>query len=302
MPVVSISLIENVLRDMQGQPAWPSVSSALATLARGAPVIILLHGFKYAPGDAAHCPHDHILSPTPSGANKRSVSWPRHLGYGRGDPKEGLCIAVGWPARGSFRTARRRAAETGERLAELISMISATHGPSHLLAHSLGAEVALTALGRAGPDSVGRIVLMAAAARQSSAQSALDSPAGKSAEVVNVTSRENRLFDLMYRVASLAPGRSGRTLGAGLGAARTGWVDLAIDAPLTRAHMAELGHRIPAPTRRVCHWWGYLRPGLFGLYRALLRGDGALTLADLRPPAPHMTLPRPLPLRRKWPC
>jgi hypothetical protein len=103
---------------------------------------------------------------------------------------------------------------------------------------------------------------------------------GRTAEIVNVRSRENTVFDLLFR-AAIHPHRPfARALGAGLGRAERRWLDLAIDCPQTRAHLAALGFRIPPPARAICHWSAYLRPGLFPLYRALLR-EG-LPLAALR--------------------
>ena len=42
-----------------------------------APLIVMIHGFRYSPA-AAHCdPHRHILSLDPDPADRRVLSWPR---------------------------------------------------------------------------------------------------------------------------------------------------------------------------------------------------------------------------------
>ena len=53
-------------------------------LAGDGPVILMLHGYKYAPGHARECPHRHILSLAPERDCFKVVSWPRGLGFGDG--------------------------------------------------------------------------------------------------------------------------------------------------------------------------------------------------------------------------
>ena len=258
---------------------------AVRTLPQGAPVIVLLHGYKYAPDHPTRCPHTHILSLQPRAA-ARAMSWPRHLGFGRGDAAEGLCIAFGWNASGTLWHAHAEAMRAAQALAEVIGMVrSRRPAPVSLVAHSLGARVALAAFSYLPEGAIGRALLLAGAETRAAAETALATPAGRTAEVINVRTRENTVFDLLFR-AAIHPHRPlDRPLGAGLGREDSRWLDLSIDSETTRARMATLGFRVPAPARTVCHWSAYLRPGLFPLYRALLR-DG-LTLATLRPePAP----------------
>jgi len=77
------------------------LAGAVSALPDGAPIIVLIHGFKYRPGHPGRCPHRHILSLTPH-QKMRIVSWPRPLGFGRGESGEGLCIAFGWTGTGSL--------------------------------------------------------------------------------------------------------------------------------------------------------------------------------------------------------
>ncbi|WP_298498062.1 alpha/beta fold hydrolase [uncultured Maritimibacter sp.] len=254
-----------------------ALARALAALPATAPVVILIHGYKYAPGLPGHCPHDSILSPDASRSGWKLLSWPRHLRLG----PEALVVAFGWRATGSIWTAYARAEAAGR---ELGSLLTALDRPAHLLGHSLGARVALSALRHAPEGRVGRLVLLAGAETRACAAAAMASPAGRWAEVLNVTSRENALFDAMLTAAL---GLRGRPLGAGL--SLPGWTDLAIDREATRDRLARFGHPIAAPSARICHWSTYLRPGLLPLYGAVLRGDlppGWLALPEAPADAP----------------
>jgi pimeloyl-ACP methyl ester carboxylesterase len=252
-----------------------ALASAIAELPARAPVVILLHGFKYAPGVPGRCPHRSILAERAPRAHWKVMSWPRHLGFGRGT--EGLVIALGWNAIGSIWQAYRRAGKAGRALAELIDTLDR---PVHMLGHSLGARVALSALCHARAGSVGRVVLIAGAELRAVARAAMVAPAGRTADVLNVTSAENAPFDLMLEAVM---GFRGRAIGAGLDDL-PGWVDLPVDREETRARLARIGYRIAPPCRRVCHWSLYLRPGLFPLYGSVIRG--ALPVARLAAPAP----------------
>ncbi|MBV0913987.1 lipase family protein [Anianabacter salinae] len=263
-----------------------TLAAALAALPPGAPVVVMIHGFKFSPFRHETSPHRHILSMAPRRACWKALSWPRHLGFGRGDGHEGLAIALGWDGSGDIWQAWHRAGIAGAALARLLRMIACHRaGPVDIMAHSLGARVALTALSASGAGAVGRVVLLSAAAFTHEAQAALDTPAGRSAEVVNVTSRENDVFDALFE-GFVGGFRLGRTIGSGLRNAPRNWVDLQIDKDRTREGLAALGFRIPAPKTRVCHWSSYLRPGLFPLYRALIRDRAALPLGLLRQIAP----------------
>ena len=84
-----------------------------------APLIVMIHGFRYSPA-AAHCdPHRHILSLDPDPADRRVLSWPRALGFGAGAPDEGLGLAFGWEARGMLGQAYARAGDAGRAVAVL---------------------------------------------------------------------------------------------------------------------------------------------------------------------------------------
>ncbi len=272
------------------------IRAALADLPQDAPVIVMIHGYRYSARHPRSCPHNHILSLTPSPATRNTPSWPRHLGFGAGasgphSPPEGLCIAFGWEARGTLWQAYAEAARAAAGLARLVDMIRAARPATrvNVLAHSLGARVLLSALPGIPAAGIGRAVLLAAAEFQAVAQACVATPAGHTAEIINVTTRENDLFDLAVEL--LLPGR-GSALGQGLGQTAPNWLEMRVDQPATLFGLASLGHRVAPPGPRICHWSGYLRAGLFPLYQVLLRDPERLALADLRVAVPD-TGPQP---------
>ena len=270
------------------------------------PVIIMIHGFKFAPGVAGHCPHDHILSADDSNTCWKALSWPRALGFGAGHAQEGLGIAFGWEARGTIWSAYAQAERVGLQLADLIRMIRriAPKKDIHLFGHSLGARVALSALPHVGAGDVRRLILLAGAEYGRRAEAALDTPAGRTAEVVNISSRENDVYDFMLERFIAPSERGDTTLAHGLRPAR-GRVTIQIDHAETLDCLRRAGFDIAAPNARVCHWSCYLRPGVFDLYSALMREPENPTLAQLRAALPEAPEPRwsrmlALPQPRGW--
>jgi len=159
-----------------------------------------------------------------------------------------------------------------------------------VLAHSLGARVTLAALPHLPAGALRRAVLMAPAEMRSRAEAGLDTPAGRAARFLNVTSRENDLFDALLE-GLVAPHRIGdRALGFAAGRDRRNWLDLQIDHAETLAALARFGHRIAPPARRVSHWSPYLRPGMFPLCRRFLGGE--IAPETLRTALPAAQSPR----------
>ena len=254
-----------------------ALADRLATLPATAPVVVMIHGYRFAPGLAGHCPHGHILSMNPPARDRKATSWPRHLGLtGEG----GLAIGLGWEVRGSVQGAYRRAAAAGLAMADLGRLIREMDPARQIdvIGHSLGARVALQALPHARPGDFRRMVLLAAAETRRPARAAVNSPAGRCTEVVNVTTRENDLFD--FALEWLVSLGTDTALGQGPGRPLPNWLDLQIDQPATLAVLDRLGHALPPPPARICHWSPYMRPGIFALYRALI--DGSLPLSTLR--------------------
>ncbi len=248
------------------------------------PIIVMIHGFSYQPGHPAHCPHHRILGLT----GKSRFSWPQGLGFGVGLKDEGLGVAFGWNARGSIWSAQRRARAAGRALADVVTELRAraSNRPVHLVAHSMGLEVVSEALQHLGAGSVDRIISMTGAIYRSRLVAALDSPAGRTAFLVNVTSRENALFDCLFERVMAPPFRGDRAVGRGLTANNA--VTLRLDCPETLHHLNRLGARIAPPSGKVCHGSAYQRRGILEFYRNLLRNSHELTPCCLRSGLPPL--------------
>jgi hypothetical protein len=266
----------------------------LDRLPEGAPVVVMIHGWRYAPGFARDCPHGSILSLDPPADDRRAVSWPRHLGL---DGNGGLGIALGWNARCDPWRAHLRAHATGAALAQIAGLVHRQTGRGvQVIAHSMGARVAISALPRIASGQITRMILLAAAETRGQALTALDSPAGRAVEVINVTTRENDLFDACFEWGVHLGLRT--SIGQGLGRARPGWHDLWIDQPRTLRALAALGHPLADAPRRICHWSPYLRPGTIALYRALI--EGRLSARALPPHRPGRRWSRLILGARGW--
>jgi pimeloyl-ACP methyl ester carboxylesterase len=239
-------------------------------------ITVMIHGYKFAPGEA----HRHILSFCPTEDDRRAVSWPKHLRVG----PDHMGIALGWTSTGTLWHAWNEAERAGTTLARVLDLLASMGRKADIVAHSLGARVALAGMRQAPAGSVGRAILIAPAEFRTAAEAAMTSPAGRTADVLNVTSRENDIFDtlLEWLIAPHVPGA--RSLGVGLRVPVPNWTELRIDDDQTLATLAGLGYRVAPPVRRVCHWSGYLRPGLFPLYRAIL--SDRLSMEALRTALP----------------
>ncbi|WP_227267375.1 alpha/beta hydrolase family protein [Roseobacter weihaiensis] len=258
------------------------------------PAIVMVHGYKYTPHLPGRCPHQRILG----GALH---NWPHQLGFEPTHRADGLGIAFGWSARGPLHKVYRRAADLGESLAAVISQLRAhrPERPVHIVAHSLGCEIALSALGHLPSGSVDRMVLMTGASFARHAERMLGSPAGRTAEVLNVTSRENDLFDAIFERLVPPPTRGDRAIGQGIAAPNVATIEL--DCTETLLGLRRLGAQVADPTRRICHWSAYRRPGVMALYNRFLRRPADLLLRDLQDNLPGTRSPRWSRLLSRWP-
>jgi len=298
MPILRITITGNAARlHRERRPLMPVLNRALR--ADQGPVTIMVHGFKYHPGHPVHCPHGPIPARPTKRAYRSVVNWPARLGM-HGQPGGGLGLSLGWSARGSIWAARASAQAAGHTLAALISDIRGVDPDRkiNLIAHSLGARVALTAIRAGAPGAVNRAILLAAAEYAEAARSALDSKGGAGTTILNVTSRENDLFDFLLE-RLIAPPRPGdRMLGHG-GFCHPRLVTLQLDDSRSLLALRQAGFHIAPPERLICHWSPYLREGVFLLYRAVL--DGSMPLETLRALLPTDCAPRWSRLRPRLP-
>lgn len=256
-----------------------------------APIIVMIHGYRYSPSCPDKDPHRYILSTEPVPNAPHVPSWPLALGFGKNQPDEGLAVTFGWEARGSLGQAYRRAGDAGEVLGGVLSQLSQRAGrPIALIGHSLGARVALQAMRHAESGNIGRAVLLTGAEFHDTAASAMVSPAGQSAEVINITSRENDLFDFAIETW-LGLGRR-QALGFGLRDPLRNWIDVQIDHDGTLKELNKLGFPVERTAFRLSHRTPYLRRGLFDFYRTALCHPWALPMTMLRARLPGRIEPR----------
>lgn len=281
----------------EGLRVHQSPASALAvtrTAAPGSgPVMILVHGYKYDPDSARFSPHRTIFG---RAGQQDHVSghtqWLRHLGFGTGHGDEGLAIAFGWRARGNLWHAQRSARTAGRALAEVIRTIRsiAPHRPIHAITHSMGSEVIFEALHHLPAHSLHRIIAITGASYVTTVEAAMETQAGQTAQLFNVTSRENDLFDVMFERLIAPDAPYDRAMGAGVSLPHA--VNIQLDCPDTLAALTRLGVHIAPPHRRICHWSGYTRPGALRFYARALRQPDTFTLDDLRDALPGVPAPR----------
>ncbi|WP_294220787.1 alpha/beta fold hydrolase [uncultured Shimia sp.] len=259
-------------------PLLPVLNRALDT---SGPVTIMLHGYKFRPYDPGRCPHAHIFAPLDASSSK-VVSWPKRLGYLSPKPDSGVGVAFGWNARGSLKQALRSAIRASHALAILVQQLrrQEPNRPVNLVAHSMGAYVALQALHRLSKGDIGRIILLNGAVFRPSAAAALRTDAGHGAELFNVVSGENAFYDILFEQLLGRSRAHDRSIGRGFDAPNALTIRLDDQPGLKR--LAALGHVIDPPAHWLCHWSPYLRPGAMAFYANLLRNPTSLPLHTLQ--------------------
>lgn len=270
------------------------VRRAVEALGDGHRVTLMIHGFRYCPTTPSADPHRRLYATDRRKSCWKSVSWAHYLHLDRRPDLHG--IGFGWPGLGRLDQVAARAFEAGQALAALINLINQDRPDLRLglMAHSLGARVALRALRDVPAGAVETGLLLSGAAYRDEARAALGAEAAQSTRFVNVISGENLAFDVMFRLFaparhSLSPSLAqglGQGGGQGLGQParppQPGWIDLAIDRPAHLDALAGLGYRTAGPRYPVCHWSSFIRPGLFPLYRHLLGPQGSAVHAALQ--------------------
>lgn len=276
---------------LHGSPAAPMPAVRRAAMGTG-PVVVLVHGFKYDPDDPECSPHSSIFGTQLHHHKPGNVQWLRHLGFGCGNADEGLAIAFAWRARGNLWRAQRSACAAGRLLGEVIATIRqrAPHRQVHVVTHSMGSEVIFEALGALPAHAVQRIIALSGASYSSRAVHALQSEAGRTAELLNITSRENDLFDFIYERLIAPPVRGDGAMGLGLNLPNV--VNIQIDCARTLTALGRFGVEIAPPLRRICHWSSYSRPGALRFYARALRDGDTVNLSDLRAVLPKTLAPR----------
>ncbi len=273
------------------------LARALAALGPGAPVVVLIHGYKFDPlGRPQDDPHRTLFAYRPSPASWKVRSWPEGLGFDPVDPESGLCLGFGWPAvephlpnliaagRTGFARVYDRAGEVAGRLAELVARLHALAPEREvdLLAHSLGARVALGALTHLD-RAPGRIVLLGAAEFDARAREALAAcRAPRPPAIYNVTARANDFYDAAFE--TFAPRRDWgeRAVGLGLSDPLPSWLDLQLDRADVTEWVNAQGIALRPAEARLCHWSFYTRDGAFEVYQAILRRRAGWDIASLR--------------------
>jgi hypothetical protein len=285
-----------------------------------APTVLMIHGFRYDPDAARADPHATLFrdGPTPPTLDSRgrAASWPHGLGFTGDGAENALCLGFGWRARAGMATGYLRAGANGFALAckaaeaagdaladRLTQLAPALNRPVDVLAHSLGARVALRALhacaANGAPVRFGRMILMGPAAFAAEARAALaacDAARVPEPEVYCLSARGNARFDLLFEV--LGPWGTGPSLGrAGLGERRARWLDLAFDDEALDRWAADHGLSLAPARRGPCHWSFYTRPGVMALHRAILTRTPGFGVEEMRATG----VPERRPARRNQP-
>ena len=274
------------------------LAQALRLLPRGAPILIMIHGYKYHPRDAATDPHRLLFSGRMDGVGKAAISWPLELGFGPLSLEDGLAIGFGWEGRPSHKIRPKprlksfahvygQANRAGGHLARLLGWIGelAPERRVDLIAHSLGARVAFCAISRGATHNLGRLILMGGAEYASVVDRCFRRlEVTDQLEVFCVRTRQNAFVDFLFE--SFAPRATPHdfAIGRGYQGPPQRWLNIRLDDPATLAMLSARGIGIsPQSTGKlVDHWGFYQRAGIMRFYRQLLRDRRGWRLADLR--------------------
>jgi hypothetical protein len=154
----------------------------------------------------------------------------------------------------------------------------------------MGSELVLEALHHLPAGTINRILSLTGASYGSRVHDALGTPAGRTTEFINITSRENDPVDFLFERLITPPRPGDRAMGFGIEAPNA--VTLQLDCAGTLDHLDRLGAPIAQAKRRVCHWSSYTRPGVLQFYNDLLRRPHQLPLRTIRSGLPGAPAPR----------
>ncbi len=293
MALLGLSLRDEGITCQDGSDPEQALRAKIAQLPGNAPIVILIHGYRFTPERPHRDPHALIYAMEPARAHWKLISWPKGLGFTQHGTKDGLAIGFAWPGtaranlgevalgRSGFAKVYDRAAEAGHALANLLEDIAriAPARKVDILAHSLGARVALQAIRCSAATNFGRVVLMGGAEYREKAAACIESHPG-TIEVYNVTSRANGLYDHLFQ--RFAPAKSGLALGRGLARLAERTVDLDLDALPAAALLRGRGHCLASSEAYICHWSFYLREGALPLYASIFRERHLWSPLDLQ--------------------
>lgn len=259
-------------------PLMPVLNRVLET---NGPITVMLHGYKFQPNSAQHCPHAHIFAPIDANCAK-AVSWPDRLGFLSQSENSGVGIAFGWHARGSLKQALRSAVRASFALATLIRQIRrvTSHRRINLVAHSMGAYLSLQTIHRLSSGDIDRVIFLNGAVFRPCVAAALRTDAGKHVELFNIVSSENAFYDILFERLLGRPGSHDRSIGRGFDAPNA--LTIRLDNRTTLSNLSTLGHDIARPSYWFCHWSPYLREGAMAFYSDLLRKPDVFSLERLQ--------------------
>ncbi|MEM6372580.1 MAG: hypothetical protein AAF727_07350, partial [Pseudomonadota bacterium] len=137
---------------------------------------------------------------------------------------------------------------------------------------------------------VQRIITLSGASYVSRAVRALQTPAGRAANLLNIGSRENDVFDFLFEQLIDPPVPGDGAIGDGINLPNV--VNIELDCPHTLNALTEFGGYVAPPRRRMCHWSGYTRPGALRFYAHALRNPEQISLGALQRAVPQTAAPR----------
>lgn len=279
-----------------GRPVATVLARHLERLPKSAKVTILIHGYQYHPDTKSDDPHRLLFAFKPAVSCWKIRSWSHGLGFTRRADENGLCIGFAWPAaagvaksylttgKSPFHGIYQKAPEFGRQLAELVAMVQAADPGRRidLVAHSLGARVALSSLPHLEKHPE-RIILLGGAEFDSQARRFLEGkPKNRTAHIYSFTARSNDIYDAAFEMFAPRTSSTDMPIGSGGKVDHPNWINIQID----RAEVSNWINAQDIPLRPVhrhfCHWSFYTRHGAFGIYRAILDRKPGWDIEDLR--------------------